>query len=286
MRISKRSQVLVPAGGGEGEGGRDGSSSQAAEQRGSRSSRIGSSDFRGMSHWLHEHVLKGPGQDEPSHNVTMQQCVELHAARGRRLSALCTAEAPGATHSPLPQGDLRVVIFSTRVGMRTGPFTFSCFSLAPRIRSAHTAHTEGRSEESDRSRSGQNKQGWSAAHGFPVQATAFLCGTPKTWPSPCFPSRLAPTLLQVLDVLGGQGDADAVDGRRLGLLHAGLLHRLDSGGHLHAGSEDWGECSACRQSTVERAIDGLQQRGARSPLLSGCVTQCQRLHACTCTASR
>ena len=40
---------------------------------------------------------------------------------------------------PSPQGDLRVVMCSTLVGMRTGPFTFRCFSLAPRIRSAHTA---------------------------------------------------------------------------------------------------------------------------------------------------
>lgn len=40
---------------------------------------------------------------------------------------------------PSPQGDLRVVMRSTLVGMRTGPLTLSCLSLAPRIRSAHTA---------------------------------------------------------------------------------------------------------------------------------------------------
>lgn len=39
---------------------------------------------------------------------------------------------------PSPQGDLRVVMRSTLVGMRTGPFTLSCLSLAPRIRSPHT----------------------------------------------------------------------------------------------------------------------------------------------------
>jgi hypothetical protein len=54
----------------------------------------------------------------------------------------------GATHRisslsqvlvPSPHGDLRVVMSRRLVGMRTGPFTFSCLSLAPRIRSAHTA---------------------------------------------------------------------------------------------------------------------------------------------------
>ena len=33
---------------------------------------------------------------------------------------------------------LRVVILSVRVGMRTGPLTLSCFSLAPRTSSEHT----------------------------------------------------------------------------------------------------------------------------------------------------
>lgn len=40
---------------------------------------------------------------------------------------------------PSPQGDLRVVTRSVLVGMRTGPFTRSPFSFAPRIRSAQTA---------------------------------------------------------------------------------------------------------------------------------------------------
>ena len=40
---------------------------------------------------------------------------------------------------PSPQGDLRVVMPRILVGMRTGPFTLRCFSLAPRIRSADTA---------------------------------------------------------------------------------------------------------------------------------------------------
>lgn len=42
---------------------------------------------------------------------------------------------------PSPQGDLRVVMPRILVGMRTGPRTFRCFSLAPRIRSADTAMT-------------------------------------------------------------------------------------------------------------------------------------------------
>ncbi len=41
------------------------------------------------------------------------------------------------THAPF--GVFLVVMRRTFVGMRTGPFTLSCFSLAPRIRSAQTA---------------------------------------------------------------------------------------------------------------------------------------------------
>merc|ERR1719266_1065063 len=39
---------------------------------------------------------------------------------------------------PSPQGVLRVVMRRVLVGMRTGPFTFSSLSLAPRIRSPQT----------------------------------------------------------------------------------------------------------------------------------------------------
>lgn len=39
---------------------------------------------------------------------------------------------------PSPQGVFLVVMRRTLVGMRTGPFTFRDFSLAPLIRSAHT----------------------------------------------------------------------------------------------------------------------------------------------------
>merc|ERR550519_1121311 len=39
---------------------------------------------------------------------------------------------------PSPQGVLRVVMRRIFVGMRTGPFTFSSLSLAPRIRSPQT----------------------------------------------------------------------------------------------------------------------------------------------------
>jgi hypothetical protein len=40
---------------------------------------------------------------------------------------------------PSPQGDLRVVMCSTLVGILTGPFTLSRLSLAPLIKSAQTA---------------------------------------------------------------------------------------------------------------------------------------------------
>lgn len=40
---------------------------------------------------------------------------------------------------PSPAGDFLVVMCSTFVGKRTGPFTLSCLSLAPLIRSAQTA---------------------------------------------------------------------------------------------------------------------------------------------------
>lgn len=46
---------------------------------------------------------------------------------------------------PSPQGDFLVVMCSTLVGMRTGPFTFSCLSLAPRIRSEQTARQSEKS---------------------------------------------------------------------------------------------------------------------------------------------
>merc|ERR1712060_571647 len=39
---------------------------------------------------------------------------------------------------PSPQGVLRVVMRRVLVGIRTGPLTLSCLSLAPLIRSAHT----------------------------------------------------------------------------------------------------------------------------------------------------
>ena len=42
---------------------------------------------------------------------------------------------------PSPQGDFLVVMCSTLVGMRTGPFTLRLLSLAPLMRSAHTAQT-------------------------------------------------------------------------------------------------------------------------------------------------
>ena len=43
-----------------------------------------------------------------------------------------------------------------------------------------------------------------------------------------------PHLLKVADVAGGEGDADAVDGGGLRLLHARLLGRLDRSSHLRA----------------------------------------------------
>lgn len=49
------------------------------------------------------------------------------------------AASPGQSRRvPSPQGDLRVVMRSTLVGMRTGPLTRRRFSFAPLIRSAHT----------------------------------------------------------------------------------------------------------------------------------------------------
>jgi len=41
---------------------------------------------------------------------------------------------------PSPHGVFLVVIFKYLVGSRTGPFTFSFFSLAPLIKSAHTVN--------------------------------------------------------------------------------------------------------------------------------------------------
>merc|ERR1711994_1166050 len=44
---------------------------------------------------------------------------------------------------PSPQGVLRVVMRRVLVGIRTGPLTLSCLSLAPRISSAQTFSREG-----------------------------------------------------------------------------------------------------------------------------------------------
>jgi hypothetical protein len=171
---------------------------------------------------------------------------------------------------PSPQGDLRVVMRSTLVGMRTGPLTLSCLSLAPRMRSAHTAPgggwvggwADGRVRRARRSvaagpRRGRARQaprprgrsggggGCPAAPGALQRATERLLHLlrwdasvrppppPLLYPtaSPPAPPR---TLLQVLHVPGGQGDADAVHLLHLGL-HAGLLHAgLRDGGHLRA----------------------------------------------------
>lgn len=51
--------------------------------------------------------------------------------------------AEKAVNSPSPHGDLRVVMRRTLVGMRTGPLTLSCLSLAPLMRSAQTAAKDG-----------------------------------------------------------------------------------------------------------------------------------------------
>ena len=62
---------------------------------------------------------------------TQRSCQQV---RGTHLSQVLV---------PSPQGDLRVVMCSTLVGMRTGPFTLRRLSLAPLIRSAHTAGRGG-----------------------------------------------------------------------------------------------------------------------------------------------
>jgi hypothetical protein len=44
----------------------------------------------------------------------------------------------GNSSIPSPQGDLRVVMWRTLVGILTGPLTLSCLSLAPFTKSAQT----------------------------------------------------------------------------------------------------------------------------------------------------
>jgi len=78
------------------------------------------------------------------HPLQGQRSTAQHSAAQRSMLPNSIAQHSTAQHGApcpltLPQGDLRVVIFRQRVGMRTGPFTLSCLSLAPRIRSAHTA---------------------------------------------------------------------------------------------------------------------------------------------------
>ena len=74
---------------------------------------------------------------------------------------------------PSPQGDLRVVILSTLVGRRTGPFTFRCFSFAPWISSSHTASA---TQVSDSHRARQ-----SCCTHLTLSAPRILAGRARVW---------------------------------------------------------------------------------------------------------
>lgn len=66
-------------------------------------------------------------------------CLTMSVDERRSIRRLCT-RISNRSHVlvPSPHGDLRVVIRIVLVGMRTGPFTRSSLSLAPRTRSEHT----------------------------------------------------------------------------------------------------------------------------------------------------
>lgn len=61
-----------------------------------------------------------------------------HRKRVRQFCTQISATMWEEINVPSPQGDLRVVMRKTLVGMRTGPLTFKRWSLAPRIKSAQT----------------------------------------------------------------------------------------------------------------------------------------------------
>lgn len=71
------------------------------------------------------------------HKCGTKQKLDTSRKNGRRPGAHRISKRSQVL-VPSPHGDLRVVMCSTLVGMRTGPFTLRCFSLAPRMRSAHT----------------------------------------------------------------------------------------------------------------------------------------------------
>ncbi len=80
-------------------------------------------------HWLHQvhaHQAAPLQQACRPSGATAAPCLHAPAAKGGHQPLAAALQhgvsALRSTH-PLPQGDLRVVIFSTRVGMRTGPLT-------------------------------------------------------------------------------------------------------------------------------------------------------------------
>jgi hypothetical protein len=70
-------------------------------------------------------------KEQPSASTTTASSVEQN-------SSVCNHKKKSQLLLPSPQGDLRVVMCNTLVGIRTGPFTFNRLSLAPLIKSAHT----------------------------------------------------------------------------------------------------------------------------------------------------
>ena len=167
---------------------------------------------------------------------------------------------------------------STLVGMRTGPFTLSCFSLAPRIRSAHTEARRAGSGLGERVCAGGAPP---KRHGAPSRSAPSPALPP---PPPTHPGPL--TLLQVAHVLGGEGDADAVHGRRIGLLHARLGSGLDHGGsgHLRGGGEGGGAAERREQrgmppsATRCRACDCHPRRSWCTPAGVGVRARAGGLH--------
>lgn len=107
----------------------------------------------------------------------------------------------------------------TLVGMRTGPFTFRFFSLAPRIRSAQT---KVKDKDKNLVRNVLKNGANTTYQEVVAQNSVYVssgCITQKIYPHCSGVSQVAVTicqplftLLQRFDVAAGEGDADAVDG--------------------------------------------------------------------------
>jgi hypothetical protein len=80
--------------------------------------------------------------NETKHRLPIKQHISSNITGyidTRNTQSVSSSKVVGKGSIPSPQGDLRVVMWRTLVGILTGPLTLSCLSLAPFTKSAQTA---------------------------------------------------------------------------------------------------------------------------------------------------